>query len=183
VAPRLGLSCDLTGDGRATAFAHYGRYTEDALAADLVGLDFDRELSETLLWDPAKKDFTIPFGVQGGATGVLVDHGAKTPHMDELSGGVRAEIAPSSMLELDYTFRHYDNLWAAVETNRIWDPTGTRPVGWLDPSKMNQDIYVLTTPDDNDRTYHGFDLIAQGSPTATGTSAPLTRSPGSTARR
>jgi hypothetical protein len=85
--------------------------------------------------------------------------------MDEVGAGVRAEIAPSSSLELDYTFRHYANLWAAVETNRIWDPTGTRPVGWLDPGKVNQDVYVLTTPDDNERTYHGFDLIAQGNPT------------------
>jgi hypothetical protein len=164
-APRLGAIVDLTGDGRATAFAHYGRYTETLSLLTSSVFDYAESVSETFLWDPAKKEFSIPFGAQGGALGILVDHDAKTPHMDELSGGVRAEIAPSSTLELDYTFRHYDNLWAAVETNRIWDPTGTRPVGWLDPTKMNQDIYLLTTPDDNERTYQGFDLIAQGSPT------------------
>jgi hypothetical protein len=166
LAPRLGAIVDLTGDGRATAFAQYGRHTETLSLLTASVVDYgESSTSETLLWDPDKKDFTIPAGVQGGATGIVVDHHAKTPHMDEVSGGVRAEIAPSSSLELDYTYRHYANLWAAVETNRIWDPTGTRPVGWLDPGKTNQDVYVLTTPDDNERTYHGFDLIAQGSPT------------------
>jgi hypothetical protein len=166
VAPRLGAIVDLTGDGRATAFAHYGRHTETMSLLTGSVVDYgELAVSETFLWDPSKKDFTIPAGTQGGVTGIVVDHNAKTPHMDEVSGGVRTEIAPGSLLELDYTFRHYANLWSAVETNRIWDPTGTRPVGWLDPTKTNQDVYVLTTPDDNERTYQGFDLIAQGSPT------------------
>jgi hypothetical protein len=165
MAPRLGAIVDLTGDGRATAFAHYGRHTETLSLLTSSVLDYDLGAQETFLWDPAKKDFTIPAGAQGGAVGIVVDHDAKTPHMDEVGAGVRAEIAPSSSLELNYTYRHYANLWAAVETNRIWDPTGTRPVGWLDPTKTNQDVYVLTTPDDNERTYQGFDLIAQGSPT------------------
>jgi Carboxypeptidase regulatory-like domain len=166
VAPRLGAIIDLTGDGRATAFAHYGRHTETLSLLTASNVDFvETTMSETFLWDPAKKDFTIPAGAQGGATGLVVDHNAKTPHMDEVSAGVRAEIAPSSAVELDYTFRHYANLWAAREANIIWDPTGARIVGWLDPMKEGQAVYVFTTPDDNERTYHGFDLIAQGSPT------------------
>ena len=166
VGPRLGFVVDLTGDGRATAFAHYGRHTEtlSLLTASSVAA-VEAATPETKVWDPMAKDFTTVVDRAGGEGNLRVDHDAKTPHVDEASGGLRAEIAASTSIELDYTFRHYANLWAARETNRIWDPTGARVVGWADPTKPNQDIYVFTTPDDNERTYHGFDLIAQGNPT------------------
>jgi hypothetical protein len=166
LAPRLGVVVNLSGDGRSTAFAHYGRYTETISLLTASSVDgVEAGTSETRLWDPAQKSFTTLIDKQGGEGGIIVDHGAKTPHVDEASGGLRAEIAPLSSVELDYTFRHYANLWAAREINAIWDPTGARVVGWLDPQKMNQAVYLFTTPDDNERTYHGFDLIAQGSPT------------------
>jgi hypothetical protein len=164
LGPRLGVVVDLTGDGRATAFAHYGRHTEtlSLLAASSIDA-VEAATTETRTWDPDKKDFTTVVDSGGGEGGLQVDHDAKTPHVDEASAGLRAEITEGTSLELDYTFRHYANLWAGREINRIWDPTGARVVGWADPTKM-QDIYLFTTPDDNERTYHGFDLIAQGSP-------------------
>lgn len=171
VAPRLGFIADVTGDSRTTVFAYYGRHTETLSLLPASNFDANEAaVSEDQEWRAAtvRDGMEIPagwfkVGTSGGPGGVRVDSKAKTPHMDEISAGIRRAIAEDSVVELHYTMRHLDNMWAGVEVNRIWDPTGTRVVGWFDG--MKHDILEFTTPDDNERTYHGFDLIAQGSPT------------------
>jgi hypothetical protein len=165
VGPRLGFIADVTGDARTTVFAYYGHHTDTLSLLPASNIDAEEAgVTETQNWDPVMMKFT-KIGSSGGPGGVVIDHDAKTPHMDELSAGVRQAIGDSSSLELNYTYRHLANLWAGQEINRIWDPTGSRVVGWADPNKMEQDVVLFTTPDDNERTYHGFDLIAQGNPT------------------
>jgi hypothetical protein len=162
LGPRLGFVAALDREARATFFAYYGRHTETLSL--LAGSNVDGVEAgtyEVRQWDPTMKAFTTVVDKGGGPGGILVDHAAKTPHVDEVSGGLRRALGDNAAIELDYTFRHYANLWAAVETNRIWDPTGARVVGFVDPTNP-QAIYRFTTPDDNERTYHAFDLVAQG---------------------
>ena len=108
---------------------------------------------------------------------------AKTaPHADELTGGFRREIFPNTVASVEYTYRKFSNIWAATEINRIWDPTGSRVVGWKDPTKAGRDVSLYSTPDGNYRKYHGITLSSEGAAlAATGSTAPATTCRGPTA--
>jgi hypothetical protein len=165
LGPRLGVTANLTKDARNVAFAYYGRNTEtlSLLAASSIdaveaGEDVTYEFNE----DTGKFDNEI--SRSGGAGGVVVDKNAKAPHSDEVTVGLRREIFPNAMASVEYTYKRLSNVWAAINTNRIYDPTGSRVIGWKDPNKVGIDVLEYTTPDANYRTYQGFTLISEGNP-------------------
>jgi hypothetical protein len=45
--------------------------------------------------------------------------------------GIRREVVEQTVIGVDYTYRSYGNLWTNQETNQIWDPAGTRVVGFV----------------------------------------------------
>jgi hypothetical protein len=93
--------------------------------------------------------------------GRIFDRDAKTPHVDELSFGLRQAVGDKAVVGADFTYRKYSNMWVDDEINQIWDPSGTRIIGYVDPSQP-QAIVKITTPDDAWRDYRGLDLWAQG---------------------
>jgi hypothetical protein len=165
IAPRLGLTADVTKDGRNIVFAYYGRAT-NALPLDVVAAldDADAGGSQVMQWDPMTRDFTIPFQRNGGPGGVLVDSKAKMPRADELTAGARREFLPGTVVGVEYTYKRFTNEWDAIEMNRIWDPTGTRVSGYVDPNQWGRAIMMQTTPD-NVRHYQGLIVSTEGRPT------------------
>jgi hypothetical protein len=57
---------------------------------------------------------------------------------------------------VDFIHRIYSNQWELVETNYIWDPSGTRVVGFANgrPGTVN----LITTPERNTVRYTGVDI-------------------------
>jgi hypothetical protein len=165
IGPRLGLTADLTKDGRNILFAYYGRAT-NAVPLDVVAALDDAEAggSKTYQWDPMDRDYTNLIQETGGLGGVLVDNKPKMPRADEVTGGARREIVPGAVAGLEYTFKRFTNEWGSFERNRIWDPTGLRVMDYADPSKWGRAIFLQTTPD-NPRYYHGVILSTEGRPT------------------
>jgi hypothetical protein len=65
--------------------------------------------------------------------------------------------------EVAYTYKRYGNIWDAVEINQIWDPSGSRVVGYVDG--QNHTVRKYTTPDANWRVYQGIDFSVESRPT------------------
>ena len=165
LGPRLGLIGDVTRDGRTIVFAYYGRHNEVLSLLPASNIDgSETAISIEREFDPMTNDFTNVVSMSGGEGNIQVDKDAKTPHKDEITAGVRREIVPGAAVGVEYTWNRLSNLWAEVEINRIWDPTGLRVVGWKDPQKVDINVSQFTTPDDNSRQYHGFSIFGEGQP-------------------
>ena len=111
VEPRLGVTYDPTGEGRATVFAHWGRYGETVLAnlvTDLPGfaayqqdLDLSRCPVDPRLGVPDATTCagTLALGtVSGGNKVPRVAPGLQPGFVDELTAGGAVEAAPDLVL-------------------------------------------------------------------------------------
>jgi hypothetical protein len=164
ISPRLGLTADLTKDGRNILFAYYGRAT-NPLPLDVAAALDDAEAggSKVYQWDPMTRGFTNMIQQTGGPGGVMIDQKPKMPHADELTGGARREFLPGTVIGFEYTWKRFSNEWDTIEQNRIWDPSGLRVIDYADRSQWGRTIGLQTTPT-NARTYQAVIFSSEGRP-------------------
>ncbi len=173
VAPRLGASYDLTGDGRTVARLSVGRYLHqlgvsvpryanpNALARARFRF---RDLNFNRLVDPGEVDFSSPLSVFLPARNE-VDPDLRQPFTDELTAGLHRQLPWDVTFGLTGIWRRErrltedvdigvpDSAWTAVPHT---DPgrdfvRGTSddvPITlWLqDPATLGQSRYLLTNP-------------------------------------
>ncbi len=161
VGPRLGVNVDLTGDQKTILGVFYGRANEVAtlIAAGYADVT---ATSTTQQYNPATNTWKTQY-TAGGAGGYQIDPNMKAPHTDEFTVSLRREIFKNSMGGIEYTYKKYSNMWEQVEINQIWDPSGTRVVGYA--NGQPQQIFKVATPDDNYRIYQGVDFYVESRPT------------------
>jgi hypothetical protein len=177
VAPRLGLSYDLTGNGRTALKAYYGRFynqfgselAEASNANALAQLQVPwRDLNGNLRHDPGELDLS---GFVGFAPGLFpsVDDNAKRPYSDEFNVGVDHQVMRDLAVSVSYHRRqHRDGLtvidrarpetaYTAV-TRTYNDPqrgAQTITVYNLDPALRTVRDRVITTVDAFKSDYDG----------------------------
>ena len=163
--PRLTGIADLTGDKKTIFQASYGRSTEQLYLTTVSDAQSSYQAqSLTYTWNQAAKRFD-PITNQATPNNTLVDSAGRTfPHHDELFFRLSREIARNTVAEVDYTYRYYTNILEQAEVNRIWDPSGSRVAGYVDPSHPNA-VFVYTNDNRNWQKYSGFDLIFESRPT------------------
>jgi hypothetical protein len=162
--PRLGATADVTGDGRNILFAYYGRATEPVslnTAADVSSTEAG--IDKTFRWNQSMMMWN-QVSASGGPDGIKVDPNAKMPHTDEITLGARREIVPNMVASVEYTYKRIANAWTSLEVNRIWDPTGSRVVGYVDDKLQGQTVSLFTTLEDP-RWYQGLIFSLEGQPT------------------
>lgn len=160
--PRIGAALDVTRDQKTVLSAFYGRSNE-TLSLLSAANSSSGPISTTYQYDAPSKTFKKAYET-GGPGGTLVDpHNHVAPHSDEILVSLRRQVLKGTSIGVDYTYKHLQNIWEAVETNVLWDPTGTRVIGYRDPTKGA--VYQYTRPDDNWVKYQGVDLIVDGRPT------------------
>ncbi|QRK11700.1 TonB-dependent receptor [Archangium violaceum] len=168
IGPRLSATYDITGDRKTLLKAHYGRSNEmgDVYISQhanpaiyQVTSTFDKAAN---IFPDCTPDTTTLKGcrISGGASGRYFDKTHTPPSVDEISLGLHREVAEGAVIGADLTYRRYNNLWIDEEVNQIWDPTGTRIVGYVDG--QNHSVFKITNPDDAWRDYKGIDLWTQG---------------------
>jgi hypothetical protein len=165
LGPRFGATADLTRDGRNVLFGYYGRNTDPVtllVTADTSSTEASHEWVRK--WDPTTGDFSNLLSESGGPDGFRIAQNVKMPHSDEITVGARRELVPNTVGSIEYTWKRITNTWVSTEVNRIWDPTGSRVVGWVDPTKEGLDIFLNHTPDDP-RWYQGVVVATEGRPT------------------
>jgi hypothetical protein len=158
--PRLGATVDITGDQRTIFTAYYGRSNETLSLMATGQADFSG-LNTTYQYDKATNTWKL-LHQSGGAGGFVIDKHLTPPHADAVELGLRRELFRGTMASLTYSYKRLSNIWDSVEINQIWDPAGTRVVRFA--NGVPQQIYKITTPDLNYRTYQGVDLEYESRP-------------------
>jgi hypothetical protein len=158
--PRISLIYDLLHDHTTLIMAHYGRHN-DVGNAGIADRGNPGQPSVRYAFRPATGTFQ-EISRAGGAGGQRFASDVTPPKLDEVSVGIHRQIYDLTVAGVDYTYRRYSNLWVNEEINQIWDPAGQRVVGYA--NNTNQRIFVASTPDDAQRTYHGLDFWVRGTP-------------------
>ncbi|MFL5343812.1 MAG: carboxypeptidase regulatory-like domain-containing protein [Hyalangium sp.] len=165
--PRVGATYDLFGDRTTMLTAFYGRSTDvgDVFIAQHGNSDLTQVTSTFNKTTNTFPDCT-PFGTEpgcstaGGPAGRVFDRKATAPHQDEISFGLHREVSEKAVVGVDFTYRKYSNMWVDEEINQLWDPSGTRILGYVNGDPRS--IVKVSTPDDAWRDYKGMDLWTQG---------------------
>jgi hypothetical protein len=161
--PRFSAIFDVTGDQKTIFQASYGRSTEELYLTVMSGVDGSlKGNSITSTWNPNTKSFDR---VQATPNNTLVDSSSRTlPHSDEIFFRLSRELFRNTVGEIDYTYKYFSNILEQIETNRILDPSGSRIVGYVDPSHPNG-VFLYANDDRNWSKYSGFDFIFESKPT------------------
>jgi len=160
--PRLSFVYDLLHDHTTLLKVHYGRHN-DLGNAGIADYTNPTQTSVLSRWNPTTSMFDEVRRSGGqGSQRFATDLNMTPPSVDEVSAGVHRQVLDEAVVGIDYTFRHYGHLWVNQEVNLIWDPAGTRIVGYANGQRER--IFVADTPSEAQRTYHGVDLWVRGNP-------------------
>jgi hypothetical protein len=160
VGPRLGLTVDLTGDQKTMFKAAYGRSNEVNSLLPAANAT-PKATAQVQQYSPSTGRFENYF-TSGGTGGYRVDPYGNTPHTDEVDVSINREIFKDSLLEVDYTYKHFGNMWDSIETNQIWDPSGYRVTGYK--NGVAEQVFQFSRPNSNQRTYQGIDFTFESRP-------------------
>lgn len=156
LAPRIGTAYDLTGDGRTSVRAYYGRFYDPGYLAVADTLSDTDTGYATFNWDPNREEWT-PAG-QSGAGYFLAADDLKTPHSDEFNVGISRDVGDGWGLDLGVTYEETNNRWEDDEVNQIWNADGTQVIGGRNGSTSA--VYRMRTPDEVFNQYTSIEVQA-----------------------
>ena len=160
--PRMSLIYDLFHDRTTLLKFHYGRHN-DVGNAGIADQGNPSQTSIVSRWNGSTQSFEETRRSGGAGTQTFAKELNLTPpKVDEVSLGLHREVVEQTVIGVDYTYRSYGNLWINQETNQIWDPAGTRVVGFA--NGVRQRLLEADTPEAAQRIYHGLDLWVRGNP-------------------
>lgn len=170
--PNVSAAWDATQDGRTVVRASFNQYVDPGNLAVANFLNSSRVL-RACNWDPVLNTFSSNCFFEGGGTGRTVGQpcgsdrlnpdgspcnaSLKVPRTWEYTAGAEREIVQGVALGGDFVYRRYENPFEEIETNRIWNASGTAlsPTGQYRNGR-NQVVTDLETPSDAFRRYIGF---------------------------
>jgi len=160
--PRLGIIVDITGNQKTMFKAFYGRANETLSLLTVSYADATPvQTVEQFTGMPGAPAWSTLY-TSGGAGGYRLNPHADAPHTDEITLELNREVFHDSVASIAYTYKRIGNIWDGVETNQIWDPSGTRVVGYV--NGQPQQVFFYTTPDSNYRVYQGIDFTVESRP-------------------
>jgi hypothetical protein len=167
LGPRLGATWDVGERGTTVLRGSLGRFQQTGVLALplFFGPSFRRE---TYRFDPATRQFDLFDHATGGNTGNVVDPSKSraVPHSTELTLGAEQSLAPWLSVRTSGIYRRFSDLIGSVETNLVWNETGSSVIGFRDG--MPQPHYSLSTRSDLFREYVGGELALRGRIARTG---------------
>jgi hypothetical protein len=177
LTPHLSVVWDATHDGRTALRASYAQYL-DADAVRISRYALGDQVQRDCQWDAGSQTFsrncqyqgganTVTFGLPCGPQGVTPDgqgcaHSLRLPRMYEYTLGVERELVPGLSIGGDFIYRLFTHPFEIVESNRIWNPSGSDLAGG--GSYRNgrpEQVQDLETPDSAQRRYVGVTAVAR----------------------
>ncbi len=154
-APRMGLAGDLTGDGKTSGHAFYGRFYDSGFLAVSSMLGKRSTGYERFAWDSAAGEWGEE-PVESSASYSVVSDDLKNPYSDEFDVGISRDLGAGWAVDVTGTYEYAQNFWEDDEVNLIWNDDGTDVVGYR--NGKNESIYRIRTPDDSFTEYTGLEL-------------------------
>jgi hypothetical protein len=174
IAPSMALAWDATHDGRTVVRSSFNAYA-DVDASVFAGHTLRGATSQNCKWNATTQAFdsqctfsggqtTNTFGLPCGPNGLNPDgttckQSIGVPRTWEYTFGAEREVIQGLALSADLSYRKFLNQYERVETNRVWNSSGTG----LDPTASfrngrTETISDLETPADAQRRYVGATL-------------------------
>jgi hypothetical protein len=166
--PHLAVAWDATHDGRTVVRGSFNNYL-DVDGTNLARFAVESQVSRQCGWDAASQTFSVNCTYAGGVTGRTIgrpcgptglENGVpcetelKVPRTWEYTVGAEREVIQGLAMSADFVYRKYTNPYEVVETNRIWNASGSdyQQVG---KNGRAQSVQDLETPSGAKREYLG----------------------------
>lgn len=175
VTPNIQVAWDATHDGRTKLAAGYAQLVDTGFLA-LARFAGRRLFSNTCFWDNdvqgyvgncrvAGGDEAVTVGLPCGPDGLNPDGSScatrlRPPRTHEFVLSAEREVVTGWVVGLDGVYRRVNHQWDDLETNAIWNQSGTQirqDGGWK--NGRAQFIYDLETPDAARRRWLSFTPI------------------------
>jgi hypothetical protein len=171
ITPHIAVAWDATHDGRTVIRASFNNYL-DVQSTALAQFTAGSQVSRTCRWDATSQTYSSGCTFAGGVPGRTVGSpcgpdgvdlngkecltALKIPRTWEYTFGAEREIISGVSLAGDFVYRLYTNPFEQLETNRIWNASGSE----LDPNGSFRNgrattVTDLETPSDAKRQYLG----------------------------
>lgn len=175
--PRLGVSVDLSRDGKTMFKAAYGRSNEVTSLLPAYSAD---ATSRTTSWEFSRQTgqfdrFLISSGGGNGydlrgrcADGTIATEcgngklSVSPPRADFVTASLERELFANVSGGITYSYRHTWFLWEDTELNAISSLDGGRFVHFADKNLGN--VYAYRPTAESFRRYHGVDFVIAGNP-------------------
>ena len=172
--PHLAAAWDATHDGRTVIRGSFNQYL-DVDAQTIARHTLGSPVSQTCRWDATSQQYNSNCVWEGGPTtatlgkpcgpdgvgpgGEDCNTELKVPRTWEFTLGAEREIITGLALAIDSVYRRYTNPYEVIETNRIWNASGTgleQGGGYRNGRATT--VFDMETPANAYRTYFGNTL-------------------------
>ena len=139
VAPRLGISYDLTGNGKTAVKAYYGRFYNQFGSQVSEAANPNAIVNQAVSWNDANGNLALDLGELGTFTGFprglfpTVDAGATRPYSQEYNVGVEQQLAGNMAISASYHRREHRNGLGILDRARGFDAYAPLGRTYVDP--------------------------------------------------
>ncbi len=159
LAPRMGAAADLTGDGKTSAHAYYGRFYDSGFLAVSSILHRQSQGYKMYGWDASANNGVGDWGtspIYTASSSSVISKDLKDPHSDNYDVGLSRDLGSGWGVDITGTYEHAQNFWEDDEVNAIWNAAGDNVIGFRNGSA--ESIYRIRTPDAAFTNYTDLEL-------------------------
>lgn len=175
VSPRLGVTVDLTRDGRTPLKVHVARYYHTISTAIPNAVNPNGLAWEIRVWNDLNGDRKYQLGEEGalrsvgGGVRTSLDPNLKQPYTDELVVGLEREVVRDLRVGLNFTHHRDRRLLGVENVTALWIPTSvtdpdtgrTIVVYNQDPSTIGKERFILKNAPELNQDYSGVEFVVE----------------------
>jgi len=173
IAPRLGLTFNLSGNHQTAFKVHWGRFFDNIITSLYASMNPDSD-QVGYAFDPVAGQYVEAWRQQWNPSTYTMDPDIEMPAMDQFTVGLERELGPNVSVAVNYIHRRHRNLIDRVnvagrfETRTYTDPETGREYTVANQLNPGENRWVITNPKQGQypivaftprREYAGIELV------------------------